>query len=385
MFAANQQAARRVSNNALQDELFRENLTRTEAHYDAAIKRLSEVNLIKDLGGYDTRVISPPDVGVRVEPNPLLVFPIAGFVGLLGGFGLSYLVEASDKSFRTPEEVRSRLGLPLLGHIPAFRPGKVAVREDDSDQPVLDPMLCSYHKARAIEAEAYRGVRTALYFSTHGQGHKVIQITSPDSGDGKSTLAANLAVSIAQSGKSVLLIDADFRRPRIHKLFGLPAAFGLASVIQGEIEMVEAIHHNVLPNLSILGCGPIPANPADLLTSHRFEELLAYIRDQYEFVLIDTPPVLAVSDPCVVAPRVDGIVLTIRISKQGRPPAERTKEILATLGVKVLGVVVNNLNRNSRFGAQGYHDYYREEYGHSEKYYESNGAREAAEDEQVVN
>lgn len=362
-----QRTARKISDDELQDEIFRKDLSQTEAHYDAAIKRLAEVNLIKGLGGYDTRVISPPTGGLCVEPNPLLVFPIAAMLGLLSGFGLSYLAEVSDKSFHTPEEIRSRLGLPVLGSVPRFRRAKVAAGSEAGDKLALDAMICSHYRAKSHEAEAYRGVRTALYFSTRGQGHKVIQITSPEAEDGKSTLAANLAVSIAQSGKSVLLIDADLRKPRIHKLFGLSSAVGLVSVLQGEAEAVEAIHHTVLPNLSVLPCGPVPLNAADLLTSRRFEELLPYIRDQFDFVLLDTPPVLAVSDPCAVAARVDGVVLTIRLSKRAGPAAEKAKDLLETLGAKLLGVVVNDLSRQPRFGAPSYDHYYHDGYGYSGK------------------
>src|SRR5262249_50834335 len=145
------------------------------------------------------------------------------FLGLLAGVGLGYLAESSDKSFRTPQEIRRRLGLPVVGHIPTLVGDAEAARKVQAGQDVLDPLLCSHYRPKSVEAEAYRAVRTSLYFSTQGEGHKVIQVTSPDMGDGKSTLIANLAISIAQSGKKVLLIDGDCRRPRLHKIFALPA------------------------------------------------------------------------------------------------------------------------------------------------------------------
>jgi capsular exopolysaccharide synthesis family protein len=228
-------------------------------------------------------------------------------------------------------------------------------------------MLSAFYRPKSIEAEAYRGIRTALYFSMRGENHKVIQITSPDMGDGKSTLISNLAVSIAQTGKKVLLVDADFRRPRIHKVFGITAKVGLASVINSETEIADAIRPTVIPNLSILPCGPHPDNPAELLTQPRFKELLDLLREQYDFVLIDTPPILAVTDPCVVVPHVNGVVLTIRIGKNVRMHATRAKEILSGLGANVLGVVVNevNLNASSDYGYAGY----RYGYGYTYKYY----------------
>src|SRR5262249_28722871 len=154
-----------------------------------------------------------------------------------------------------------------------------------------------------------------LYFNTQGQGSQVIQVTSPSKGDGKSTMAANLAVSIAQSGKRVLVVDADFRRPRQHHIFGLAGRVGLATVMAGDAELSTAIPATPVPNLDVLPCGARPTNPAELLTLPRFAELLGELRGRYDFVIVDTPPLLAVSDPSVVAPRVDGVLLTIRVSK----------------------------------------------------------------------
>src|SRR5262249_3084757 len=160
-----------------------------------------------------------------------------------------------------------------------------------------------------------RGVRTSLLFTARRDGCKVIQVTSPEMADGKSTLAANLAVAIAQSGKRVVLVDADFRRPRVHKLFGVGAERGLASVLAGEGDVAGVSQPSGVPGLTIVPCGPTPPNPAELLTSSRFQEVLKALDGDYDFVLVDTPPLLAVTDPSVVAPCVDGVLLTIRLSK----------------------------------------------------------------------
>ena len=166
-----------------------------------------------------------------------------------------------------------------------------------------------------------------MYFGTQDENHKVIQITSPNPGDGKTTLAANLAVSIADSGKRVLLIDADFRRPKVHKYFGLDNAVGVSTVIAGEAEIPDAIRPTAVENLSAMPCGPRPHNPADLLTSPRFKEMIDLVREQYDFVIVDTPPLLAVTDPSVVAPRVDGVLMVLRLSKHARDAAMRATEL----------------------------------------------------------
>lgn len=344
--------AKRLANYESREETFREEIARGQQLYDGIIKRLQEINIVKDFGGYYARVITPPSGGRMVEPRALPIFSVAIFLGMLGGFGLAYLADRSDKSFRTPEEIQRHLGVPVVGHISRITAEEAT--DDGSGQPALDPVLAAYHRARSPEAEAYRGVRTALYFSSHGKDYKLLQVTSPGMGDGKTTTVANLGISIAQSGKRILLIDADFRRPRLHELFGLSAPTGLASVLAGEAPLEGAIQETAVPGLFVLPCGPIPPNPAELLTSPRFQEVLSLIRDRYDLVLIDTPPMLAVSDPAVVAPRVEGVLIVLRYSKDGRPSAQRAKQILDTLGVTVLGVVVNAVDYQSAEGKYGY-------------------------------
>jgi capsular exopolysaccharide synthesis family protein len=264
-----------------------------------------------------------------------------------------------------------------VGHIPLLSSADQVLQgaNGNGSGAALDPILCTYYQSKSVGAEAYRGVRTALYFSARGAGCKVIQITSPDPGDGKTTLAANLAVSIAQSGKKTLLIDADFRKPKQHKVFGISPKIGLATALMDEASVLDAAQPSGIPNLMVLPCGPVPPDPSELLTSPRFKELLDSLHGQYDFVLIDTPPLLAVTDPCAVAARVDGVLLVIRLSKSGRPHAERAKEILATLGATVLGVVVNGTSRETSSGGYGYGYSYKDYgYGYADDYHTSDVA-----------
>jgi polysaccharide biosynthesis transport protein len=341
LFKTELEEAKKVFPYETQDDSFKRSLDHSEFLYEGILKHMADLDIVSNVGGYDTQVITPPIPGEKVSPKGSLVFPMALFLGLMGGFGLGYLAEVVDKSFHTPEEVRGRLGLPLIGHIPFLKEDKAVLRKIEAEGGLLHPMICTHYRPRSRDAEAYRGVRTALYFSTRGRGYKTIQVTSPDMGDGKSTLAANLAVSIAQSGKKVILIDADFRRPQQDQLFGLTNKVGFASVLGGSAEIAEALHQTAIPGLSVIPSGPIPPNPAELLTSHRFKEMVDVLTEQCDLVLVDTPPLLAVSDPSVIAPRVDGVVLALRLGKRSRPHAERAKEILVTLGAQVLGVVVN--------------------------------------------
>lgn len=351
----------------LADESHRNGIGRAQQLYDQTIKRLQEINLIRDFGGYQATTIMPPGHGVRVAPSLLRTMSVAAILGLLLGLGLGYLADATDRSFRSPEEIRRRLGLPIMGHIPNLaRPEKKT--SSTEGELTLAPTLCVHYDPTSIEAEAYRSLRTALYFGLHREGHKVIQVTSPNMSDGKTTLTANLALAIAQSGKRVIVVDADCRRPRIHKVFGLlPSAAGLTGVLLGELTLEDAVMETKVPNLFVLPCGTRPSNPAELLTLPQFDQVLSDLRANFDYVLVDTPPVLAVTDPCVVATRVDGIVLAIRITRNGRPGAERAKELLSNLGANVLGVVVNGIGREGQLYRHYAYDEYRYEYRSSEE------------------
>lgn len=347
-----------------------QNLELLNDQYKATTAKLRDFAMTKEQGGMTAEVIFPPGQGVKVEPRLMVVIFISTFLGLLAGVGLAYLADITDKSFRSPEEIRRRLNLPVLGHIPSL------LSEEEEKAKIdgvagPDPILVTYYKSKSRKAEVFRAVRTALYFNTRGEGHKVIQITSPNMGDGKTTLSTNLSVSVAQSGKRIILIDADFRRPRIHKIFGVGNDVGFTSVLTGQCELREAIQPSAIPGLSLLSSGPIPPNPAELLTSPRFKELIDELREQFDFVIVDTPPLLVVTDPCVVAPRVDGVLLCIRVAKNGRPVAERAREVLASLGANVLGVVVNGVSlfgQNYGYGYSYGYQYGQYDYGSQYQY-----------------
>lgn len=343
---------------------FLENINRSKELYGPIIKQLETITITEGMGGFDARIIEPPSDGYAINPGAVRTFALSAVLGLCGVLVLTYALEMMDKGFRTPDEIRRRLGLSVIGHIPVITPA-----ENVPEEAAIDASLCTYYNSKSFQSEAFRGLRTALYFSTQGELHKVIQVTSPQASDGKSTLVANLAICIAQSGKRVVLIDADLRKPRVHKIFGVTPTAGLASLIMQEAELKDAVYPTAIPGLSIIPCGTRPSNPAELLTSPTFKELIDAIREEFDFVLIDTPPLLAVSDPSVVAPRVDGVILCVRISKNARPNAERARDILANLGANVLGVVVNGTGRGS--GAYGYNYYnygYKYSYGYSYGY-----------------
>jgi capsular exopolysaccharide synthesis family protein len=334
--------AKLIADYEMEDERWRRTIVNANESLKNSNKKLSEVNLVANVGGYDAQTIAPAGVGRKVAPRITVIFPVALLLGGIAGLGLALLAEWRDKSFRNADEIRACLGLRIVGQIPFFKLRPASDGKSLTDASPFAPSLVTHHQPKSLEAEAYRNLRTSLYFSIDSRGHKVIQVASPNSDDGKTTMAANLAVSIAQSGRKVLLIDADMRKPTIHQLFGLSSEAGLSSVIDGKLEPNEAIREVSIAGLSILPCGPIPPNPAELLTSPRFEECLKYLREHFDFVIIDTPPLLAVTDPSIVAHHVDGVFLNVRVTKNGQSDALRARDMLVNLKANIIGVVVND-------------------------------------------
>ena len=348
LFEQESDAAKAQATFRLEDETYRDKIERTEKLFTSVLGRLEEMNLVKDYGGISTQLISAPGLGEQVYPLLLIVLAISGTLGLTAGFGLAYLAELADKRFRGPDDIQQQLGLPIVGHIPVINVHRE--KHGSGDKTALDPVLCTFHRPKSRQAEAYRAVRTALYFSVRAKGYKVIQVSSPNPADGKTTLAANLAVSIAQSGKKVLLLDGDCRRPKIHKYFSLDNSTGLSSLITQDAEISDVFQECGVENLQVITSGPHSQNAADMVTSSRFKELIDVVREKFDFVIIDSPPLLSVTDPASIAPRVDAVLLAMRLSKAARHATLRAVGVLDALGSEILGVVVNGIGKGAGYG-----------------------------------
>jgi protein-tyrosine kinase len=219
---------------------------------------------------------------------------------------------------------------------------------------LLDPM--------SPPAEAFRVLRTNLQFMGLDKPLKSILITSAAPGEGKSTVASNLAVSFAQAGANVCLIDADLRRPRLHKVFGVDNWRGLTNAVMSQNGLESDLHAGVVPGLSLLTSGPIPPNPAELLGSARMGRLLEELEERFDVVIVDSPPVLVVTDAAVLAPRVSGVVLVVRAGKVARQQVVRAKEALEAVKANILGVTLDAVQAE---GPEGYYYYYYQSEGHA--------------------
>ena len=356
-----QKDANALQHYIVQDETMRSDINRTAKLFDVVVAQLEEINILQDYGGDTMKVLAEPQTGEYVAPSLLLVLigsVLAG--GLLGGGG-ALLADRFEASFHDCSEIRELLRVPVIGRIPFVAQAR---QVQDRGLEKIAAAVCAAHRHGSVDAEAYRTIRTALYFGASGQDQRILQITSPMPADGKSTLVANLAVTIAKSNKRVLAVDADFRRPTMHSLFGLEQSPGLSAVVGGALDFQQAIRPAGIENVDILTAGQTPENPSELLSSADFRQLLAELRDQYDFVLVDTPPVLAVTDAAVVAAQVDGVILAFRLTKGIQHLATQAKETLDRMGANVLGVVVNAIDRKSGFEyGYGYGPGYGYDYG----------------------
>ena len=338
---------------ALRDRSIQYNILQREVKtnrelYNGLLQRLKEVGVA---GGVDTNNVSIVDPAelplVPYKPKIPLIIALAAVLGLLGGVFLAFVVDFLDDTVQRPEDLEQRLGLPLFGLIPAVEPGEDGV----------DAALLSVAEPTGAVAEAYRSVRTALLFATPEGAPKVLQITSAAAGEGKSTSSLNIAVSFTQMGQKVLLIDADLRNPSLHHLTGLPNHTGLSNVIVGEADAKDAVQATSVNGLFVLTSGPVPPNPAELLGGPGMAELIERVRDRFDYVIIDGPPVLGLADALVLANRVDATLITVSAGETRMGHLEAVLKRLRHAHAHVIGGLLCKV-RDGHGDHSYYHAYY---------------------------
>ncbi|HEX4145197.1 MAG TPA: polysaccharide biosynthesis tyrosine autokinase [Pirellulales bacterium] len=307
---------------------------------DALLDKIASVDLRQDHGDIRTAVVSEPILPKSpVWPRLSIIGMCSLMAGLGTGMGLIYILDVLDDRFRSPEEMRIQLGAPLLA----------MVRKMDDLHTVGLEGIQAHIAPDAPSSEAFRTLRTSLAFSGQETGRLVI--SSPEPGDGKTTVLANLAVSFCQAGKRVLMIDADMRRPGLSAQMGLKGRIGLSDLLASNENPDQAAPdhiHPLCPGLDLIPAGRRRATPTELLTTTRMAELLAWAESSYDQILIDTPPTLAAGDASIVARLVDGAVLVVQPAKNRRRLVTRSAETFTSLGVNLLGVVVNRVGDDKR-------------------------------------
>ncbi len=291
-----------------------------------------------------------------VSPNRKRAFLIYLFLGLLTGVGSAVGLERLDDSVRSPLELGESFRLPVLGLIPAIKASEM--RELPAG-PGLNRIV-THADPRSPVAEAYRSLRTNLAFAKSDRGLRTVVLTSPGPADGKSTTVANLAITFAQQGQKTLLVDADLRRAVLDRTFGVERTPGLTDVIIGEKKLSDAVSPTQVPNLSVLPSGQLPPNPSELLGSSAMAEVIRQAKEQYDRVLFDSPPLLAVTDAAVLSTMVDGTILIARMGATQRKALWRAMAQLRAVRAPMLGGVLNDVSAQvgSYYGGYGYYYYY---------------------------
>jgi capsular exopolysaccharide synthesis family protein len=328
--------------------------------YDGLQERLQEAAILSGLHSSSIQVVDSADIPAKPSfPKPLLNLAIGGAVGLLLGIGLALLTEGMDVNLKTISEIEEGLGLPLLTAIPVVK------TEEITPEIFREHAITTVGTSWSRIAEALRSMRTSILLSSPGSPPKVILIASARPSEGKSSVATLFGITLALGGSRVLVMDADLRRPSVHLRFRTGKHSGLSSVLSGKSELSEAIvEWPALPNLHLMSAGPTPPLPSELLGSRQMEELFGTLRQQYDFIILDTPPVLAVTDALVISRFTDAIILVVRYGMVQRHVAQRSIDLLERAGAHVLGVAINAVDfktpEYSEYYGRKYRDYYGE-------------------------
>ena len=398
---------------AIQYNILKQDVDTARALYNEFLQKTSQANLEVAQQQNNVSMIRPARVPRSPDGlNRLFIILIGFFFGLAGGFGLAFALDYFDNTIKTAEDVNRYTQLPILGIIPSLlltqtrlalsrkekRRGHLSINGNEesngsrrgsgksflrflppasssrkasgksvpeSSEFVKDHMVLA--DANSPIGEAYRALRTSVLLSNKGNPPKTILITSCNPGEGKTTTVINTAISLAQLGASVLIIDADLRKPAAHNGFGLNGSYGLTNYLSSKAEVNELPPKLQIPNLSLLPCGPIMHNPAELIGSERMKKLLRMLADNYDYILIDSPPLMCVTDPVILSTIVDGVILVVHGGKSRRDSVRQARQMLSNVGANIYGVVLNQVDpRDQLYGGLYYYSYYSEAQGNRE-------------------
>ncbi|MEP6947041.1 MAG: polysaccharide biosynthesis tyrosine autokinase [Acidobacteriota bacterium] len=307
----------------------------------------------------------PPEV--PVSPRRLTTVVAAFMLSTLFGMGLALFLEYLDDTIRTTSEIENYLQLPALAAIPSFESSAkrrlALVGSDDDENTSANSELLIQSDPRSALAEAYRQLRTSILLSTAGHAPKSLLVTSSLPSEGKTTTAANTAISLAQTGAKVLIMDADMRRPRLHSVFNISNGEGLSTLLSSalsEKDILNVIKQDPRSQLYILTSGPIPPNPAELIGSEQMANIMRVLQKEFTHVVIDSPPIASFTDGVLIASMVDGVILVVHAGKSSRQVIRRSRMLLTDVGAKIFGVVLNNVNLRSQdnyYYTQTYYDH----------------------------
>ncbi|MBN2438781.1 MAG: polysaccharide biosynthesis tyrosine autokinase, partial [Deltaproteobacteria bacterium] len=331
-------------------------------------KRFKETSMTENIRTGNIRVVDAAEIPKSpVSPKKTQNMLLGLIVGLALGIGLAFFLEYLDNTIKVPDDIKERLKIPYLGPVPVItmaadnpggNPGKSGTREGS-----LEEDLVTIGSPKSTASESYRGLRTGILFSAADVPPRTILITSAAPTEGKTITSANLAVTMAQAGNKILLIDCDMRRPRMHRVFNVPRDRGLSNILAGTCGIDETLLHTAIPRVDIIPSGPVPPNPSEMLGSQSMFKIIETLRGRYDQIIIDSPPITAVTDSVIISRWVDGVLLVIRAGETHREIIKNGIGLLQAANARILGAILNgvNMGRDSYYYYQYYYYYYGED------------------------
>ena len=347
----NQMAEKMVEYNILKREA-----EANKALYEGLMTKMKETAISGALRSSNIRVVDPAMVPTTpARPAKTKNILLSFLVGLVGGIGLALLREYMDNTVKTPDDIETLARLPSLAVVPQFagsnghkRRGMLPDFSENGHNKRIE--LVAQHLPKSQMSEAFRALRTSILLSQAEQPPQVILVTSALPREGKTTAAANLAVTLAQLGDSTVLVDADLRKPGIGRLLNLGSGkyAGLSSYLAGVSSLdIVSVPHPAIPNLVAIPTGPLPPNPADLLSSHKLADAIVELRTKFKFIVIDSPPVMAATDAVILSVHADGVLLVVRSGETPNVAFTRTRDLLTSVKSRILGVVLNAVDSSA--------------------------------------
>src|SRR5580704_11112500 len=348
--------------NTMAERMVEYNILKREAEasktlYDSLMTKLKEVGISSALQSSNIRVVDPAMIPTYPSrPAKARNIALSFLVGLVGGIGLALMREYLDNTVKTPDDIETLARLPSLAVVPQFGGSNgngsrkrllQGISTNGHDKRIE---LVAQHLPKSQMSEAFRALRTSLLLSQPGRPPQVILVTSALPREGKTTAAANLAVTLAQLGDSTVLVDADLRKPGVGRLLNLSGGkyAGLSSYLAGVSSLdLVTVPHPAIPNLAAIPTGPLPPNPADLLSSHKLADAIAELRKKFKFIVIDSPPIMAATDAVILSVQTDGVLLVVRSGETPKEAFTRTRDLLVSVKCHILGVVLNAVDSNA--------------------------------------
>lgn len=320
--------------------------------YNGLLQRLKEVGVSASLTASNIQILDRAEIPrAPFKPKKRLNLILAAIVGLFGGVGLAFFVEYLDNTVKSPDDVEKKVTLPSLGIVPDL------AKKGDRD---LLPVI-TFDDKRSPLSEAYRSIGTYIQFSSAGRPPRTILVTSARQGEGKSTTVVNTAITLAHSYGRGVVIDSDLRRPQLHKIFDVDNSQGLSAFLAGHVEFGSSlIRKTKVSALDLIPSGIIPPNPSELLSSYRMRDLINGLFPLYSFIILDSPPILGLSDSLILSTMTDGVLMVARAGETPKEAALQAKKLLQGVNAKILGVVLNGVGASDlKYGSYSYyHSYY---------------------------